>query len=111
MHVEGPETPAEIGGAVEAMTDELAGLDAAHPDLLDWSVGLAGDVVEVDLTVDAGTPEAAAALAVGAVRTAIHAAGGGTPGWEDTPPADAAVTYRLDEQSLRPIADRIPADA
>src|SRR5512135_886262 len=107
MRLEGP---GEAGDAVDEMVGELAGLVDADPRLRDLAVGLAldasagkGGLVDVDLTVDTPTPEAAAALGVGVVRTAIHAMGAATPGWENTSPVEATVTFALDEQSLHPV--------
>ena len=60
--------------------DELVKLHAADP-----SVGgtLPDGDVELSLAVEADTLEEATGSAFGTIRTAIHAASGGTPGWPE----------------------------
>ena len=65
---------------LDAVMDELVKLHATDP-----SIGGAlpdGDV-ELSLAVEAETLEEATGSAFGTIRTAIHAAGGGTPGWPE----------------------------
>jgi hypothetical protein len=65
---------------LDAVMDELVKLHATDP-----SIGgtLPDGDVELSLAVEAETLEEATGSAFGTIRTAIHAAGGGTPGWPE----------------------------
>jgi hypothetical protein len=54
-----------------------------QPGVTDPFVGatLSSGEIEISLTVDAPSFEEAVAQALGVIRSAIHAAGGGTPNW------------------------------
>jgi len=97
---------ADLLDKVDEVGEQLALLDARQRSVLDF--GLAADVetkiVEAQVTVEAPTPEEAMALGLGLLRTAIHATGAGTPGWEDAAPSAATlVEFRLDEAATRPL--------
>jgi hypothetical protein len=94
LHASGPLDDARLS----ALADELFELDASDPVVEDMDVTAAiGDEhVTVAMCVDAEDPAQAATKALCVVRTAIHAIGGGTPGWETSrtvlhvAPSDAA---------------------
>lgn len=68
----------------DALADALYELDEADPAVsdADLTARLADGSVTASLVVEADDPAAAATKALCAVRTAIHAIGDGTPGWE-----------------------------
>lgn len=70
----------ELETLLDAVMDELVKLDVTDP-----SIGgtLSDGDVELTLAVEAETLENATANVFGTIRTAIHAAGGGTPGWPE----------------------------
>jgi hypothetical protein len=65
---------------LDVVMEELVKLDVTDP-----SIGgtLSDGDIELTLAVEAETLEKATASAFGTIRTAIHAAGGGTPGWPE----------------------------
>jgi hypothetical protein len=65
---------------LDAVMEELVKLHVTDP-----SIGgtLSDGDIEFTLAVEAETLEKATASAFGTIRTAIHAAGGGTPGWPE----------------------------
>lgn len=50
--------------------------------IADHDVAISGDVLVFSMTVSGVDEVAALSLAMAAVRTSIHVAGGATPGWE-----------------------------
>jgi hypothetical protein len=80
------------------LADALYDLDGSDPGISDADLGaaLTEGRVTATMTVDAADPVAAATKALCAVRSAIHAIGGFTPGWEEArsvlrvAPADAS---------------------
>lgn len=79
---------------------ELEDGDAALSDA-DMSAGLAVGRVEISIVVDADSIEGAAAAGMVAIRCAVHAAGGYTPGWETAQPATWAL--ELEGSTQRPL--------
>lgn len=75
--------PADLRDAIDGVTEQLAVIDEATPELLDYAVSsdACDNTVVFEVTVDAADQMEALAGAVSWVRTAIHAAGGATPGW------------------------------
>jgi hypothetical protein len=65
---------------LDVVMEELVKLDVTDP-----SIGgtLSDGDIELTLAIEAETLEKATASAFGTIRTAIHAAGGGTPGWPE----------------------------
>ena len=65
---------------LDVVMEELVKLDVTDP-----SIGgtLSDGDIEFSLAVEAETLEKATASVFGIIRTAIHAAGGGTPGWPE----------------------------
>lgn len=53
----------------------------------DISASLADGDVEISVVVEAENTDEAAKIGNGAIRCAVHAAGGHTPGWEEIPTA------------------------
>ncbi|WP_207634462.1 hypothetical protein, partial [Candidatus Frankia alpina] len=71
-------------GDFETHTDQLMDALLALEDLIDPDIGgnLAEGRMDITMTVEADTIPDAAYKSLSAVRTAIHAAGGATSGWE-----------------------------
>lgn len=86
-------------GDFEAHTDRLMDALLSLQDLIDPDIGgnLAARRVDITMTVEADSIPDAAYKSLCAVRTAIHAAGGATPGWEQL--IEAITT------EARPLAD------
>jgi hypothetical protein len=65
---------------LDAVMEELVELHVTDP-----SIGgvLSDGDIEFSLAIEAETLEKATASAFGTIRAAIHAAGGGTPGWPE----------------------------
>lgn len=86
LHVFCP--PERFFDSVERVGDALIDLEACSPELLDstFSANLDDLSVLVEVSVEAKTVGGALDLAVSFIRTAIHAAGDRTPGWESRPP-------------------------
>jgi len=84
---------------VESIVEHLIDLEPCTAGLLDSTVGmdLAARTVKVELTVEAGSAGAALDLAVSYLRTAIHAAGGSTPGWENEPTTYGHIAFIIDD--------------
>lgn len=74
---------ASLGDVIDQVTKQLALIDENTPELLDYAVSsdATDDTAVFEVTADAGDELEAVAAAVSWVRAAIHAAGGGTPGW------------------------------
>lgn len=74
---------ANLGEAIDHVTNELALIDERTPELLDYAVSsdATDNSVIFEVTVDADDEMEALAGAVSWVRAAIHATGGATPGW------------------------------
>lgn len=83
LAVSSTELESVCGSIMDALMDIEAGgngtMDAAV------SVDLGTKLVDIELIARADTYAAAEALADSTVRAAIHAAGGGTGGWQYTP--------------------------
>jgi hypothetical protein len=75
-----PADKGRLSAEVERVMEELTEL----PEAADPFVGVDLETGEVDiaLTVEAEDPLEAHSKAATLIRTAIHAAGGGTPGWD-----------------------------
>jgi len=87
----------DVGEAAEHVVEQFAALEAVHDGLLDFALGADDEArsIEVQITVEAATLEAVT-LGVGSLRSAIHASGGGTPGWDDQPARDYVIGYSID---------------
>lgn len=90
--------PGTCESLLESLMDALLDLEDADGTIMDPD--LAADVstgrVDVQMTVEAEDPAVAIVKALATLRSAIHAIGGATPGWETSTavmhvaPADAA---------------------
>lgn len=85
---------------VEVIVDHLIDLEECTPGLLDSTVGLdmGAQTIEVQITIEADTGGAALDQAVACLRSAIHAAGGSTPGWEDGVEEMGRIAYVIDDE-------------
>jgi len=74
---------ADIPADLDRVMIELLSLESCTETLTDSAIGLdlAEMSAEISVSVEAESPEAAIALAMSSIRTAIHAAGGSTAGW------------------------------
>ena len=74
---------ADVPGDLDRVMVELLSLEACTEGLADSAIGLdlSTMTAEISVCVEADSPEAAIAVAMGSIRTAIHAAGGSTAGW------------------------------
>jgi hypothetical protein len=76
---DGPGAPGDLEGFFDRVVEELLRLDAVEDSTISGS--LAKKTVTIMVTVDAPSPEGAAAIGMSAVRAAFHAAGAATPDW------------------------------
>lgn len=72
-----------LEGEIDSVMDQLLLLEQADPRLSDAALALdlAQHHVEISLAIEAETVDEGVQQAMGAIRTAIHAAGGRTPEW------------------------------
>jgi hypothetical protein len=108
LRVSRPAGDGALEGEIERVVDELAALDQCKEELLDFAVGLNDDTVEVEVTVQADDAPTALAIAISCVRAAIHATGGGTPGWDDHKPDESKIVYEIDDDEsmeIRPLTN------
>lgn len=86
------------------VSDHLVELEVHNAGLLDWSLGTTiiqdgcAASIEAEFTIDAPTWGQALDEATGLIRTAIHASGGATPGWDDDDCETGGVVYRIDDE-------------
>lgn len=104
-----------LGEHVDRVMQELLNLEGEGGTIFDSAIGLDTENrrVEIEVSVFAADLEAAFAEAApsarAAIRTAIHAAGGFTPGWGDT--VSSAVTYEFIDVSVAgPIHGEVTAE-
>lgn len=98
----------DLGDAVEPVVEQLVGLDESNAQLLDFGVGsdATNRTVDIEVTVEAPTPEEAVAVGASCVRSAIHATGAATPGWGGRDSTNDVVIYEIGEggMEIRPLA-------
>lgn len=75
----GSATPVDLEGFFDRVLEELLRLDAVEDSTI--SASLAKKTVTIMVTIDAPSPEGAAAIGMSAIRAAFHAAGAATPEW------------------------------
>ncbi len=97
----------DVPAAVEAVIEEYAKLEEGDDCLLDLAVGLDDEtgIVEVEITVEAGSVDGAAGKGMGSFRTAVHATGAATPDWST---AGEGLAFVLEAESglrTRPLVD------
>ena len=89
--------PDALDAHLDRVMDELEKLGADSPSI---DATLAKGTVEISIVVDASSWEEATQKGLGTLRTAIHAAGGGTPDWPtEISPPEWGIT--LEETSVR----------
>ena len=71
--------PSDLEGFLDRVLEELLRLDAVEDSTI--SASLAKKTVTIMVTIDAPSPEGAAAIGMSATRAAFHAAGAATPDW------------------------------
>ncbi len=76
--------PDDLFEAVESLTEALADLEDCNRSLLDstLSADKSTNQVVVEVSIEADSIDQALDEGQSCIRAAIHAAGGGTPGWE-----------------------------
>ncbi|WP_182879889.1 hypothetical protein [Microbispora sp. H10949] len=92
----------DLGEIVDAIADELADLQDCDDKLLDFAYGsdATGNTVQFELTVECDSVDETVTIGGSWLRTAIHATGGYTPGWEDSGPRQHAIVYEIDEAGV-----------
>ena len=100
-----------VAEQVEVIIEHLIDLEDTDCGLIDSTIGLdlGNRVLDAELTVEAETRGAALDCGVACLRSAIHAAGGGTPEWEDEPET-GVVAFMLDDDegvSVRQLGTRL----
>lgn len=75
----GPGAPTDLEGFFDRVLEELLRLDAVQDSTV--TASLAKKTITIMLTIDAPSPEGAAAIGMSAIRAAFHAAGAATPDW------------------------------
>jgi len=80
----GDTTPEEFDAETDRIMDALLDLEGDVISNSAVGVNLKDCVVDIDVLAIGETFDDAVAAADAAIRAAIHAAGGGTPGWEPT---------------------------
>jgi len=76
---DGPDIPSDLESFFDRVMEELLRLDTVEDSTI--SASLAKRTVTIMVTIDAPSPEAAAAIGMSAIRAAFHAAGAATPDW------------------------------
>jgi hypothetical protein len=81
-----PDGVADVEAEAEAVMGSLVDLEQVDDRLSDSAVGvdLAAMTLDVELTVKGDDYQDCVQYALSAIRTAIHSAGGATPGWPGT---------------------------
>jgi hypothetical protein len=94
----------DVSEHVGRVMSELVTLADCNDHVSDPAVGLdaATGHVEVELVVDATSAGAAADFGFDVIRTAIHAAGGSTPGWGDVSERTGHIEYDIENVELQP---------
>jgi len=100
----------DLGDHIEQVVEELAKLDACNSDLLDFAAtsDATEDTAVFTVSVQAPSIEEAMKTGVSCIRTAIHATGAATHGWDDTVAGDQVIIYQADSDEgveVRPLVD------
>ncbi|WP_194910257.1 hypothetical protein [Catenulispora rubra] len=84
FRVDGPETAEELEQSAGKVMEALLALEECNSELSDAGVAMDADqmIVEVELRVSGSSEPECIERALAAMRTAIHAAGHGTPDWQ-----------------------------
>lgn len=88
----------DLGDNIDLVVQQLAKLDTCNDALLDYSADsdATDDTAEFAVTVEASGLEEALRTGLSCIRSAIHATGAATRGWDDTHATDGVVIYRAD---------------
>jgi hypothetical protein len=100
----------DLGDNIDLVVEQLVKLDACNPALLDFSADsdATDDTAEFSVTVEASSLEDALKTGLSCIRSAIHATGAATRGWDDMSPDDGVVIYQVDADEsveVRQLAD------
>jgi hypothetical protein len=76
---DGPDAHGDLESFFDRVMEELLRLDAVEDSTI--SASLAKRTVTIMVTIDAPSPEGAAAIGMSAIRAAFQAAGAATPDW------------------------------
>jgi hypothetical protein len=101
----------DLGDNVDLVVQQLAKLDTCTPALLDYSADAdaTDDSAEFAVTVEASGLQEALGVGLSCVRSAIHATGAGTQGWDNTARVEnAVVIYEVDADEsveVRPLVN------
>ncbi|ACU77044.1 hypothetical protein Caci_8221 [Catenulispora acidiphila DSM 44928] len=84
FRVDGPESAEELAQSAGKVMEALLALEECNSELSDAGVAMDADqmIVEVELKASGASEPESIERALAAVRTAIHAAGHGTPDWQ-----------------------------
>ena len=99
----------DLGDTIEQVVDELAKLNKCNRDLLDFAADsdATDDTADFTVTVQAPSLEDAMTTGMSCIRSAIHATGAATHGWDDSAVGDQVVIYQVDSDEgveVRPLA-------
>ncbi len=88
----------DLGDSIDLVIQQLAKLDVCNGALLDYSADsdATDDTAEFAVTVEASGLEDALSIGLSCIRSAIHAAGAATHGWDDSRADDGVVIYEVD---------------
>ena len=88
----------DLGDNIELVVEQLAKLDMCNSALLDYSVNCdaTDDTAEFAVTVEASSLADAFSTGLSCIRSAIHATGAATRGWDEMSPDDGVVIYQVD---------------
>lgn len=88
FHVEGPMDASGLADSARKVMEALLALEECNSELSDAGVAMDANEmnVQVELAVTGGSEPECVERALAAVRTAIHAAGHGTPDWPSSSP-------------------------
>lgn len=83
FRVDGPEDGEALAQSAQTVMDALLELEGCNSELSDAGVAMDASemTVEVEITASGGDAQESLERAMAAIRTAIHAAGYGTPDW------------------------------
>lgn len=100
----------DLGDNIDLVVEQLAKLDACNSALLDFSADAdaTDDTAEFAVTVEASGFEEALTTGLSCIRSAIHATGAATRGWDDMSTDDGVVIYQVDADEsveVRQLAD------
>ena len=92
------ESDDDVETFIDALMDALFQVEGEDQDV---TASIARRTVSMSITVVEQNPEAAAELGGSMIRCAIHAAGGATPGWENSVTVQADPDFAVNVQNTR----------